>query len=120
MSSFRYPDFGVCNHTELYQLCRRAGIPVSPEFSNARLAKLLMNTQPNTEEVDNPIDSWRRALIRFVGARWDRLQNQVKCPLKSPDGSFNSDACFECLDMKVISCVVSNRIYERQIEELRK
>lgn len=104
-----------CNHTELYQSCRRLKLPATPSMSRGELAALLLEELPETQE-DNVFDSWRHGLARFVLDHWAALQNQVSCPLKSQD----PNSCFGCLDTQVVACVIDNPKNEHLIQVRRK
>lgn len=99
-------DCRCLNHTEAYQLCRRAGIPCSPHESTETLIAYLLGLQTplNMTEATHPIDSWRTGIGGFVEDHWQKLQPQLTCPIRS--GDFRS--CFGCLDAQVIECIVKN------------
>lgn len=98
--------FEVCNHTELYQLCRAAGIPVLPSYDRHQLIELLIGEEDPEEitEADHPIDAWRHAIMEFVEDHWAMLEPQITCPAKSKDPR----SCFGCVDGQVITCLVKN------------
>jgi hypothetical protein len=104
-----------CNHTELYQLCRRLSLPALPNMPREQLTDLLLGeVQQNIPA--HPFDSWRHGLAGFVLSHWQVLQNQVSCPLKSKDPL----SCFGCLDTQVVSCVIRNPKNEHLIQLHRK
>lgn len=107
--------FDNCNHTELYQSCRRLNLPAVPSMSREQLIALLIEEAP-LEQPPHVFDSWRHGLAKFVLDHWAVLQNQVSCPLKSQDPL----ACFGCLDTRVVSCVVGNPKNEHLIQLHRK
>lgn len=107
--------FDKCNHTELYQLCRRLGMPAVPSMSREQLGELILGEVPQTVQ-PHSFDSWRHGLAGFVLDHWQTLQNQVSCPLKSQDPM----SCFGCLDTQVVSCVVGNPKNEHLIHLRRK
>jgi hypothetical protein len=80
------------------------------------LMALLVSDLPNPIDYGNAIDSWRHGLAGFVLDHWKRLQNQVTCPLKSADPM----ACFGCLDIQVITCIVKNPSNEQLIRRYKK
>lgn len=92
-------DWSRCNRTELYQLCRGAGLPVRPTDNKERLIAVLDATVPD-EPVLNPVDDVREALARFVDDFWARLRSQLTCPAIS----HQPDCCKGCIDAKVIAC----------------
>lgn len=114
-----------CNHTELYQLCRRLNLPAHPAMTRAQLAAVLMGEELSgipeyssvvNEATPHPFDPWRHGLAGFVLGHWHVLQNQVSCPLKSKDPR----SCFGCLDTQVVSCLVGNPKNEHLIALHRK
>lgn len=106
--------FDRCNHTELYQLCRRLSLPALPSMGREQLAGLLVGEE--LPPALHPFDPWRHGLAGFVLGHWHVLQNQVSCPLKSKDPL----SCFGCLDTQVVSCVVGNPKNEHLIQIHRK
>ena len=111
----------ACNHTELYQLCQRAGLRPLPQYSRFQLMLLLIEEE--SEEGEHVIDSWRHGLYGFVSDHWKELQNQISCPLKSKDPKHTEPvkgACFGCLDIQVVACVVTNPTNESQIRKYRQ
>jgi hypothetical protein len=111
-------NFEVCNDTELYQLCRKAHIPVVPGTpKEVMIALLLGEKEPDPiTEGTHPIDSWRHGLAGFVLDHWSVLEPQITCPIKSKDPR----ACFGCLDTQVVTCVVQNPNNEQLIELHRR
>ena len=107
------------NDTELYQLCKRAELPVLPNDSREDMAKLLTG-ELERPRVGSSVDRWRRGILLFAEDHWKVLQNQTTCPLKNPDGSFNNQGCHGCLDTQVMSCVVDNDAYRTTIEKYMK
>jgi hypothetical protein len=111
-----------CNRTELYQLCRRAGINVHPGTPREWLIGFLLGDYeaPKMSEEEHPVDRWRVALIRFIEDYWARLQPQLKCPakdLKHPNAEQrNTRPCFGCSDMQVMNCLADNA---NNIERIR-
>jgi hypothetical protein len=106
------------NHTELYQLCVKAKLPVLPNDSREAMGQL-MTGELERDPPPSEIDGWRRGILGFAADHWKVLQNQTSCPLKNPDGSFNPQGCFGCLDTQVVSCVVDNANYIPQIERYK-
>lgn len=110
------PDFELfarCNHTELFQICRRLGLPVSPQLSKETLIKLLLGEEEPHPEWENVMDGWREALMAFVLDHWEVIRSQLECPAKSGDPR----ACFNCEDAQVIHCLVDNEHEEPQIRK---
>lgn len=107
--------FYRCNKTELYQLCRDAGIPVHPGATKDTMIGLLTG-ELDPGEVEHPIDSWREGLTGFVFEYWKRLEPQLTCPIKSKDPT----SCWGCLDTQVMTCVVQNPTNEHRIQLHRK
>jgi hypothetical protein len=108
-----YKIYQGCNHTELYQLCRSLGLPLSPSANREQLMQAHMTGVFGSP---NPIDEWRNGLAGFVLDHWKVLQNQVTCPLQSQD----PNSCFGCLDTQVITCIVSNPSNEHEIERYKR
>lgn len=106
--------FEACNHTELYQLCRTAGIPVLPDYTRQQFIELLIGeVEPEKiTEADHPIDALRHALMGFVEDHWAMLEPQLTCPAKTRDPR----SCFGCIDGQVITCLVQNPENEHLIE----
>lgn len=105
----------ACNHTELYQICRRRGIRVEPQLSREQLIDAYINdTIYGT--TNNVFDSWRHGLTGFVFDHWRMLEPQLTCPIKSKDPK----SCWGCLDLQVVACVEGNHKYERLIQLHRK
>lgn len=100
------------NHTELYQMCRRAGINVHPSTTISELIAYLAGDAdpPELSEAEHPIDSWRHGIIGFINDHWKTLEAQLKCPAKQLRHPQNPDPrpCFRCTDAQVITCVVNN------------
>lgn len=95
------------NQTELYQMCRRSGVPVHPSMSSEQLIQALHGL---IQASGNPVDDLRDGLIAVIGAHWMALQAQLKCPAKNlrsldPE-KVNPKPCYGCLDMQVIACCV--------------
>jgi len=113
------PGFEICNDTELYQLCRRAGIHVIPGLDRRDYIDYLLGNKvsPWTEEHHN-IDQWRHGLTNFVFDYWSVLQPQLTCPIRSKDPT----SCWGCLDLQVVSCVAQGRQegYEHLISAHRR
>lgn len=101
-----------CNHTELFQLCRRAEIPVLPNYPRELLIALLEGTTQPTP-VDHPTDRWRDALMAFVNDYYVKLRSQLDCPAKSRDPK----ACYGCVDTQVYTCLATNESSIGLIEE---
>jgi hypothetical protein len=110
-----YELFDRCNHSELYQLARHAGLVVLPNFSREALIRILIG-QDEPPDLYHDIDEWRRALMRFVIDHRRVLETQLTCPAKS----FKEDACFGCVDAQVINCVTSNGKENQRLIQLRK
>ena len=107
--------FADCNHTELYQVCRRMGMKVSPSEPKENLIDYLVGNRepPNSPNV---VDTWRHGIMGFLLDHWQTVRSQLSCPAKSGE----PDACFGCTDSQVISCVASNPENEDLIQLKRK
>lgn len=116
--------FADLNRTELYQLCRRAGLHVHPAWDREQLIAALQDADP-TEAFDHPIDDLREALIAFITQHWKTLRPQLKCPAKdlmNPDPKkANERPCFGCSDMRVVACVtLAGHANTERIHQLRR
>jgi hypothetical protein len=98
-----YKLFEQCNHSELYQIARRAGHNVPPNLSREALIKVIIYEEQPTAAYHD-IDEWRRAVMRFLIDHKRILETQITCPAKS----FLEDACFGCVDAQVLTCLTSN------------
>ena len=104
-------DLSSYNHSELYQLCRQAGVPCSPDMPRGTLMALLDGEI--TIDVENTMDELRDALMQFLLQHWRRVQAQLTCPAKSGDPK----SCYQCVDAQVTHCIQTNHV-ERQVHEL--
>jgi hypothetical protein len=102
------------NRTELYQLCRRSGVPALPNMNRKELVECIVNGAGDLGI--HPVDEWRRAIMRFVLGQWKRMQTQLTCPAASGD----ENACFQCEDVQVLSCVAQNAHAQHKLEEYKK
>lgn len=104
--------FSALNHTELYQLCRKAQLQVLPSATREEMVSYLLGEEEPATDTGHAIDSWRIALAQFVIDYWKKLETQVSCPAKSLD----PHACFGCTDVRVVACVVENEPSEKYIQ----
>ena len=117
---FTWEKFESFNRTELYQLCRKAGMVVDPTTSKKYLAMYLSGelAPPALTKERHTVDSWRYALIDFMSDYWSVLQAQLKCPaknMKNPDPEKEvKEPCFGCPDAAVMRCV-STIMYEDKL-----
>lgn len=95
------------NRTELYQTCRRAGLPVQPYWMVDRYISALIDGCASEHE--HSVDRMRDGLVAFIDEYWTTLQAQLKCPAKNlhnPDPEkATPKPCHNCLDMQVVACV---------------
>lgn len=108
-------DMHSYNHTELMQLCKAAGVNVTPDMDRGALIAALQGQL----EVDanNPIDDWRYGIMAFMLDHWRRASSQLSCPAKSGD----PDACHQCVDAQVIHCLTINpRIEPGVLQHIKK
>jgi hypothetical protein len=104
-----------CNHTELYQMCIRADLLVSPSSSRELMIQILEGERgesPELTERNHSVHSWRFGIMGFLLDYWKQLETQITCPARSKDPR----SCFGCIDTQVISCVVQNEENEKLIE----
>lgn len=106
--------FDRCNRTELYQLCKRAGLNPPPGASRDEMIRYLIGMLDTVKET-SAIDLWRRGLKGFVQEHWSVLQPQLTCPIRR-----DINACTGCLDVQVVSCVVEQGECEPLIQLHRK
>lgn len=104
----------ACNHTELYQLCRRRDITVSPTLSREDLIWCYLND--TSDPRPNVFDTWRHGLTGFVFDHWKTLEPQLTCPIRTKDPR----SCWTCLDVQVTACIEGNAKYEELIQLHRK
>lgn len=104
-----------CNHTELYQLCRRKGLNVGAWMSEQSLIDAFLSDTV-THTTANVFDTWRNGLTGFVFEHWKVLEPQLTCPIRSKDPK----SCWGCLDTQVIACVNGTAQYEQAIQLHRK
>lgn len=110
-----YEVFSNCNHSELYQLARRAGHNVLPTMSRDELIKIIVLDAVASTAVHD-IDETRRAIMRFIIDNRKKLETQITCPAKS----FQPDACFGCVDVQVVHCLVSHGSDAQRLITLHK
>jgi hypothetical protein len=103
-----------CNRTELYQLCKQAGLNPYPNAQRQDLMALFVG-QTEIPKETHEIDTWRRGLKGFVTERWATLQPQLTCPIRA-----DINACTQCLDAQVVTCVVEQKKIEPLIQLHRK
>jgi hypothetical protein len=104
--------FADFNHTELYQMARRAGIFVMPSATKEDLIKYLTGeAEPPTAA--HEIDQWRHGIMGFLLEHWRAMETQLTCPARTKDPR----ACFNCLDTQVVTCLVQN---EKDIHLIRR
>ena len=110
-------DWARVNDTELYQICRKAGLDVLPRDSREHLIALLEGYEEQSmPENYHPIDTLRDALMAFVIDHWSKIQSQVTCPAKTCDPR----ACYGCVDQQVVACFVKNQPLQTHILIRRK
>ena len=108
--------FAHCNHTEVYQICRRLGLAVDPAMPRDQMISFLTGDAEPPVEERNTVDSWRHGIMGFLLDNWEVVRAQLDCPAKSGDPR----ACFSCVDARVISCVATNPENEHLIQIKRK
>lgn len=99
-----YALFDRCNSTELYQIAREAGFVVMPSLTRDALIRIIIRDTPPPPLEEHVVDEWRRAIMLFIIDHRKRLETQLECPAKS----FQPDACFNCVDTQVVSCLTGN------------
>jgi hypothetical protein len=104
-------DWDLCNYTELYQLCRRAGLHVLPSYPREKLVAILEGLEED-QQVGHPVDDYRDAIKRFVDDFRPKLQSQLTCPAKDPN---DPRPCYKCVDTQVFACLVGNEPCEPYI-----
>ena len=102
-------DLLSCNHTELLQLCKLAGLNATPTLSKGALIAVLDGALEVTDK--NPLDDWRYGIMAFLLEHWRRANAQLFCPAKSGD----PDSCHQCVDAQVIHCITTNPSIEQGV-----
>jgi hypothetical protein len=110
-----YSVFDPCNHTELYQLCRTAGMNVQPNETRENMISYLEGTKEFQENY-HPVDDWRDAIMKVLLDHWTVMASQLTCPAKSGDPK----SCFRCVDAQVIGCLVSQSEPDQKLISLRR
>ena len=110
------PLWDQCNNSELYQICRTAGLPVLPTFPKERMIELLEGLE-EAQDVEHVVDGWRDALKSFIDDFRPKLQSQLTCPAKDPN---DPKPCYRCVDTQVYACLVTNSTCEQYIQLRRK
>jgi hypothetical protein len=100
--------YAQANRSHLYQRCRRAELPVQPNWTREAYIAVLLGAS-YASDAEHVIDVLRDKLIGFIDEYWQRLQAQLKCPaknLRNPDSTkVNRKPCYLCLDMQVVGCI---------------
>lgn len=91
------------NRTELYQTCRKVGIPVHPTASVEKMVDCLLGIDV-PEARSHAIDEIRYAQMDFLREHRSTLGLQIRCPAQSMERT----ACFSCVDTQVLSCLLSS------------
>lgn len=107
--------FEACNDTELYQICRRAGIPVVPSTPREKMVAYLLGLE-EPEPIQNPFDQWRLGIMQFLIDHWRVVEAQLACPAKSKDPR----SCFQCVDTQVMTCIVQQNEHDQKMIQLRR
>lgn len=113
------PDFDLfdrCNQTELLQILKRLGLSVPPATPKELLIQVLLGEVEPDPNWLNVMDSWRHGLMGFLLDHWEVVRSQLECPAKTGDPR----ACFQCVDARVIACLVDNQHEEQLIQLKRK
>lgn len=112
--------FSDCNHTELYQLCRRLGMNINPATPNREMIAYLQGDVELPVGQSHNMDEWREALMAFLSDHWQVVRAQIDCPARNlMDEKLEPGvkrACFNCIDTQVISCLVQNPENESLIQ----
>jgi hypothetical protein len=107
--------FERLNHTELFQIARRAGHNVFPNLAREALIQIIISEE-QVQAPLNDIDATRFAIMRFIIDHRKKLETQISCPAKS----FKEDACFTCVDAQVLSCFINNGANNQRLIQLHK
>ena len=125
--------YDACNRTELYQLCMRVGLVVSPAMPREKLVSYLIGDEI-PPPLEHPVHVWRNGLIGLIEDYWTGIEAQLRCPAKElgppakegePPKPEPSDpkaplACYRCIDTRVLACLVENAKHESLIQLHRK
>lgn len=116
--------FAACNHTELYQICRRLGMNIPPYTPSDFMRAYIVGDEEIPAAPGHQIDSLREAIMSFLSDHWQVVRAQVQCPAKNlKDEAIEPGkkrACFNCTDARVLSCIASNPENEDLILMRRK
>jgi hypothetical protein len=104
--------FAGFNHSELYQMARKAGLSVTPACFKEDLIRYL-NGEVEPPPVVHEIDQWRHGIMGFLLEHWRAMETQLTCPARTKDPR----ACFNCLDTQVVACLTQN---EKDIHLIRR
>lgn len=129
----RFDTLEAANRTELYQLCRRAGLTVHPTASRLDMLAYLYG-EKKPPRVEHPVNLWRTGLIDLIQDYWVMVEAQLSCPAKElgPPAGLNEPpkpdpsnhrapkACYTCEDARVFFCVIDNTQHENLIKLKRK
>lgn len=108
--------FERCNHTELYQIARRAGLTVMPNLPKEALIQCILGDAAPPPLEAHDLDLWRVTIMQFVLEHRQKLEAQLTCPAKTMD----PHACFQCVDAQVLCCLVTNKPNMRRLVQIRR
>lgn len=125
--------YEACNATELYQLCTRVGLMVSPAMPREKLVSYLIGEEV-PPALEHPVHVWRNGLIGLIEDYWTSIEAQLRCPAKElgpptkegeppkpdPSDPKTPRACYRCVDTRVLACLVENAKHENLIQLHRK
>jgi hypothetical protein len=95
-------DWDDINETELTWLAQENNPNAHRSLGRERLLAIVMG-----EDVDLPdraVDKVRLRIMEFVDQHWTQVEPLLACPARTRDPR----ACFNCTDVQVVECALSN------------
>jgi hypothetical protein len=95
-------DVAALNLTELVAICKEA----HPDAHRALPRELLELVALGVDVALPPrfVNRTRLKIMNYVNENWTQVEYQINCPAQSRD----PHACFNCSDLQVADCTLSN------------
>lgn len=90
------------NMSELASLASSQDVNAHRGLPREQLIDIIKGGASNLSE--RQIDIWRKSIFVFVDTHWRQVSSLLSCPMKTRQ----PHACFQCTDVQVAECVVSN------------